>query len=98
MSINNSPGNDGLTKEFYETFWEKIKIPVCNSITKSHQNREPSTWQKQAVMKLIEKNDEDKKLIKNWRPISLLNVDKKLISKVLIERLKKVLPREGKIH
>ena len=43
MSINNSPGNDGLTKEFYETFWEKIKIPVCNSITKSHQNREPST-------------------------------------------------------
>ena len=27
MPNNRSPGNDGLTKEFYETFWEEIKIP-----------------------------------------------------------------------
>ena len=33
-------------------------------------------------MKLIEKKDKDKQLIKNWRPISLLNVDTKLVSKV----------------
>ena len=35
-----SPGNDGLTKEFYETFREEIKIPLCNSITKSYQSGE----------------------------------------------------------
>ena len=55
MPNNKSPGNDGLTKEFYETFWEEIKIPLCNSITKSYQNRELSASQRQAVIKLIEK-------------------------------------------
>ena len=92
MPNNKSPENDGLTKEFYETFWEEIKIPLCNSITKSYQNWKLSISQRQAVIKLIEKKDKDKKLVKNWRPISLLNIDTKRISKVLAERLKKVLP------
>ena len=65
MPNNKSPGNDGLTKEFYETFWEEIKIPLCNSITKSYQNGGLSTSQRQAVIKLIDKKDKYKKLIKN---------------------------------
>ena len=55
MLYNKSPGNDGLTKEFQETFWEEIKIPLCDSITRSYQNGELSVSQKQAVIKLIEK-------------------------------------------
>ena len=66
MPNNKSPGNDGLSKKFYETFWEEIKIPLCNSITKLYQNGQLSTSQRQAVIKLIEKKDKDKKLIKNW--------------------------------
>ena len=61
---------------------------MCNSITKSYQNGELSTSQRQAVIKIIEKKDKGKKLIKNQRSISLLNADTKLIPKVLAKRLK----------
>ena len=85
MSNNKSSGNHGLTKEFYETFGENLKKPLCASITKAFYRAELSHFQKQAVTKLIEKNDRDKQLVKNWRPSSLLNIDTKLISKVLAE-------------
>ena len=55
ISNNKSPGNDGLTKEFYETFWENLKKPLCASITKAFHRGELSHSQKQAVIKLIEK-------------------------------------------
>ena len=52
MANNKSPGNDGLTKEFLDTFWEEIKIPLCNSITKSYQNGEPSISQRHFISKV----------------------------------------------
>ena len=51
-----------------------------------------SVLRKQAVIKLIEKKGCNKRYIQNWQPISLLNVDVKLISKAFAEHLKKVLP------
>ena len=73
MPNNKSSGNKDLTKGFYKIFWEEIKIPLSPGITKSYQ-------------KLIEKKGYGQELIKNWRPISLLNVDAKIISEVSAER------------
>ena len=83
--------NDGITKEFYEFFWDDIKNSLSDSIKKYFILGELSTSQKQAVIKLIERKDRDKRLIKNWHPIYLLNIDTKLISKEIAIRLKKVL-------
>ena len=90
MDNDKSPEDDGTTKEFYIKFWD-VKEPLCSSIQQSFIEGELSTSQKQAIIKLIEKKDRDKRFIKNWRPISLLNVDMKLISKVLASRLKRVI-------
>ena len=65
MPKNKSPGNDGLTKEFYETFWDELKIPLIASLRKSFLKEELSNSQKQAVIRLIGKKDKDKRYIQN---------------------------------
>ena len=92
MPNNKSPSNDGLTKEFYEVFWEDLKTPLISSCKSAFDKGELSNSQKRAVINLIEKKDKDRRLIQNWRPISLLNVDLKILSKALADRIKKYLP------
>ena len=92
-SVNNkSPGNDGLSIEFYKFFWPEIGTLLVDSLNYSYIHGELSNSQKEAVITLIEKKDRDRRLIKNWRPISLVNVDVKIGSKAVVKRLEKVLP------
>ena len=51
MENNKTPGNDGLSKEFYEVFWNDVKIPLLASIDDVFMKEELSTSQKQAVIK-----------------------------------------------
>ena len=64
---------------------------LFKSLNYSHLVGELSTSEKQAVVTLIEKKGRDKRLVKNWRPISLMNVDVKVASKALSFCLKKVI-------
>ena len=92
FSNNKSPGNEGLTKEFFEASWSELKEPFLNYISQTKINKKLIASQRQAVVKLIEKKDKDKRFIKSWRHMSLLNVDYKIISQFSSTRLKKVLP------
>ena len=89
---NKSPGNDGLTAEFYKTFWNSVGGILVDSLNCAYDLGELSNSQKQAIIKLIEKKEKDKQKICNWRPISLINVDAKVGSKAIATRLQRVLP------
>ena len=59
METSKSPGNDGLTKEFYEAFWDHVKVPLLLFFKMAFLRKELSTSQKQSVIKLIEKKYRD---------------------------------------
>ena len=90
---NKPPGNDGLTKEFIEYFWTEIKEMIVESFNCAFTAGELSTSQKQAIITLIDKKGKDRLQIKNWRPLSMLSVDYKIVSKVIAKRIQNVLPK-----
>jgi hypothetical protein len=90
---NKSPGNDGIPIEFYIEFWNEISSTLINSYNYSFEEGKLTTSQRQAVISLINKPGKDKMYIENWRPISLLNIDYKIMSKCLSIRLLKVIDK-----
>ena len=55
MNNNKSQGNDGLSKEFYICFFEKLTNPLNQALNQSFVDGEMSISQRQAVITLIEK-------------------------------------------
>ena len=92
MKLNKSPGSDGIPVEFYATFWSEIKSLAIDSMNSAYQKGELSITQKRGILNLIFKKN-DKTLLSNWRPITLLNADYKVLAHILANRLKKVIPR-----
>ena len=91
--VTKSPENDGLSNEFYVCFFSEIHPFLIQALNYSFQHCELSISQRQAVITCIEKKGKDKRCIKNWRSISLMNVDTKIASKPNALRLKKVIPK-----
>ena len=91
MPTDKSPGNYGITKEFHLAFFDILGPKLFMGYNHAFSQGELFTSQKQIVITLTEKKGRDKRYIKHWRPISLLNVGAKIISKILATRLKKVI-------
>ena len=88
MKKGKSPGPDGLSVEFYTQFWELLEDPIFNMFQDCIKNGEMVSTMKQGLISLIPKPDEDPFLIDNFRTITLLNIDYKLIALVYAKRLK----------
>ncbi len=91
MAMNKSPGPDGIVVEFYKMYWNILGTELLEVFHESVRSETLPYSQYLAVIILLYKKGQ-RENIKNWRPISLLNTDAKLYSKVLAERLKKALP------
>ena len=92
MKNGKSPGLDGYTVEFFKYFWKEINIFLLRYLNFSFMSGSMSQVQKLGVISLIPKGNTERFYLRNWRPISLLNVTYKIASACIANRLKKVLP------
>ena len=90
MKKNKSPGLDGISIEFYKKFWPLIGNLLVKVFNNSYENGILTESQRVSVFTLIFKKGDDSDL-SNYRPISLTNVDYRIMAFVLAARLQCVL-------
>ena len=74
MKNDKSPGSDGFSVNFFKFFWKDLGVYLVRSINYGLKAGKLSTTQTQGLITCIPKGQKSKKYLKNWRPITLLNV------------------------
>lgn len=86
-----TPGSDGLSTDFYKFWWPYIGDFIFDSFTYAVRLGHLSIDQRRGVISLLPKKGKDIRFLKNWRPISLLNTDYKILTKLLAGRMQRVI-------
>ena len=90
MQSGKAPGIDGLPVDFYKSLWSVVGGDLLAVLSDSLAGGRLPLSCRRAVLTLLPKKG-DLQFIKNWRPVSLLCSDYKLLSKVLATRLSRVM-------
>ena len=77
MANNKTSGPDGFTVELYKTFWADILIFLLRSLNEGFKKGSLAKEQNVGHVTLLPKAKKPRHFLKNWRPISVLNVSYK---------------------
>ena len=92
MKHGSAPGGDGIPVEFYKVFWVHLKEPLMNCYKFSFEQSILPPSERIGVIALFHKGSElAADNLNNWRPISLTNVDYKILAKAMSIRINRVI-------
>ena len=87
MKNNSCPGSDGLPIEFYKMFWNSIKDIYYSALCAIFEDCVFHSTARLGILNLIPKGNKDTRFLQNLRPITLLNVDYKILEKTVANRM-----------
>lgn len=91
LQTGKTPGPDVLHSEYYKTNLEWVAPYYLSTLTKALDLHDLLASMSEAVIVIIPKTGKDPELCSFYRPISLLNVDAKILTKILANRLNAVI-------
>ena len=87
LPTNKSPGPDDFTGEFYKKFREELTSILLKLFQKTAEEGKVLKLFYEATITMIPKPEKDATGKENYRPISLMNIDAKILNKILASRI-----------
>lgn len=92
LPANKAPGSDGLTTAFYKAYAEELAPHLLATFEEAYEQGVLPQSMREAIIITLLKPGKSEREIDSYRPLSLINIDVKILAKLIANRIQPMLP------